>query len=222
MRELPQTASAFAFVIPAIAAVLPAGWPALAQSKGDRDLGEYISSQCVTCHQLSGQSDGIPSIARWPQESFKPDLVNLIPAQMADRIARNAVPTNQKGFRPIDSTSMRSAVDLDILVIGDACIPGDMPKFGFASNSQAKVAAMMIRGGLVQSRTFPACYANTCWSLIAADGCVKFGGRYEAAEGKIKEVEGFISKTSEPPELRKQTLEENFGWYAGITSDVFG
>ena len=35
----------------------------LAQAAGDRALGEYLSSECVTCHQLSGQDQpGIPSI----------------------------------------------------------------------------------------------------------------------------------------------------------------
>ena len=32
------------------------------RAAGDRELGEYLSSECVTCHQLSGQFDGIPSI----------------------------------------------------------------------------------------------------------------------------------------------------------------
>lgn len=33
-----------------------------AAAAGDRELGEYLSSECVTCHQLSGRFDGIPSI----------------------------------------------------------------------------------------------------------------------------------------------------------------
>jgi cytochrome c553 len=33
-----------------------------AQAGGDRELGEYLSSECVTCHQLSGHFAGIPSI----------------------------------------------------------------------------------------------------------------------------------------------------------------
>ncbi|KAA5596230.1 c-type cytochrome [Blastochloris sulfoviridis] len=37
---------------------------------GDRELGEYLSSECVTCHQLSGRYDGIPSIVGWPPDSF--------------------------------------------------------------------------------------------------------------------------------------------------------
>lgn len=36
----------------------------------DRALGEYLSSECVTCHQLSGQFDGIRSIVGWPESMF--------------------------------------------------------------------------------------------------------------------------------------------------------
>jgi cytochrome c553 len=37
---------------------------------GDRALGEYLSSECVTCHQLSGRHQGIPPIVGWPEQSF--------------------------------------------------------------------------------------------------------------------------------------------------------
>ena len=47
---------------------------------------------------------------------------------------------------------MKSANDPNIYVVGDACIAGDMPKSAFSANSQAKVAAMTIRGELDQSR----------------------------------------------------------------------
>ena len=153
---------------------------------------------------------------------YKADLINVIPAQMAGRIARDADLANKSGFCPIDPANMRSTIDANIYVVGDACIPGDMPKSGFSANSQAKVAAMMIRGELVKARTFPARYTNTCWSLIETDDTVKVGGRYEAKDGKIFAVETFISKTGESPELRRQTQQENMGWYAGITADVFG
>ena len=41
-----------------------------AEAQGDRALGEYLSSECVTCHQLSGRSQGIPPIVGWPEKSF--------------------------------------------------------------------------------------------------------------------------------------------------------
>jgi cytochrome c553 len=37
---------------------------------GDRALGEYLSSECVTCHQLSGGYQGIPPIVGWPAATF--------------------------------------------------------------------------------------------------------------------------------------------------------
>lgn len=36
----------------------------------EREFGEYLSSQCVTCHQRSGKARGIPSIIGWDRESF--------------------------------------------------------------------------------------------------------------------------------------------------------
>jgi sulfide dehydrogenase [flavocytochrome c] flavoprotein chain len=148
-------------------------------------------------------------------------LVNVIPAQMAGKIARDAGLANESGFCPIDPASMQSAKDTNIYVVGDACIPGDMPKSAFSANSQAKVAAMMVRGELAKSQTFPARYTNTCWSLIETDDTVKIGGRYEPKDGKIAAVETFVSKTGETPQVRKETQAENVGWYAGITADMF-
>jgi cytochrome c553 len=37
---------------------------------GDRALGQHLSSECVTCHQLTGRFDGIPPIVGWPEQSF--------------------------------------------------------------------------------------------------------------------------------------------------------
>ena len=37
---------------------------------GDIDYGEYLSSECTTCHHSRGLDEGIPSITGWPVESF--------------------------------------------------------------------------------------------------------------------------------------------------------
>jgi len=56
---------------PAAALAAIAAVPAtLSHASGDRALGQYLSSECVTCHQLSGRFDGIPPIVGWPEESF--------------------------------------------------------------------------------------------------------------------------------------------------------
>jgi len=154
--------------------------------------------------------------------THKAALVNVIPAQMAGRIARDAGLADPSGFCPIEPETMKSKMDGNVFVVGDACIPGDMPKSAFSANSQAKVAAMTIRGELTDARRFPARYSNTCWSLIAPDDDVKVGGTYEPGDGKIKQATTFVSQKGEAAEIRKQNYRESVDWYAAITADVFG
>lgn len=150
----------------------------------------------------------------------KVDVCNVIPAQKAGRIADMAGVT-MGNWAPVNAADMSSTVDADVYVLGDSADQGDMPKSGFAANSQAKVCAMAIRGELTGSRVFPAKFTNTCWSLIAADDGVKVGATYEATEERIAKVDGFISETGEDAATRKATYEESVGWYSGITTDMF-
>lgn len=147
---------------------------------------------------------------------------NVIPGQMAGKIAQIAGVTDDKGWAPVHADSMKSKADENIYVLGDSSAQGDMPKSGFSANSQAKVAANVIRGELTGSRIFPAKYSNTCWSLIAPEDGVKVGASYEPTPEKIASVDNFVSQTGEDAALRKATYEESLGWYAGITADMFG
>ncbi|MCA0907412.1 NAD(P)/FAD-dependent oxidoreductase [Ruegeria marisrubri] len=154
-------------------------------------------------------------------EETKVDVCNVIPAMKAGRIAEMAGVT-EGNWAPVNAADMSSKADPDIYVLGDASQQGDMPKSGFSANSQAKVCANAVRGALTGSKVFPAKFSNTCWSLIDTDDGVKVGATYEATPEKIAKVDGFISQTGEDADLRKATYEESLGWYAGITSDMFG
>ncbi|MCX7566134.1 c-type cytochrome [Sulfitobacter sp. F26169L] len=44
--------------------------PAILALKGDPEYGEYLASECQTCHQSSGANDGIPGVSGWPEEDF--------------------------------------------------------------------------------------------------------------------------------------------------------
>lgn len=155
-------------------------------------------------------------------EVTKVDCCNVIPGQIAGQIAAIAGVTDDKGWAPVDPFSMRSKTDENVFVLGDSSAQGDMPKSGFAANSQAKVASMTIRSELTGSQAFPAKYTNTCWSLLAPEDGVKVGASYEPTAEKIASADSFVSATGEDAALRKATYEESLGWYAGITADMFG
>ena len=154
-------------------------------------------------------------------EAVKVDVCNVIPAMKAGRICQIAGMT-EGNWAPVTGHTMQSRMDENIYVLGDATSQGDMPKSGYSANSQAKVAAMAVRAALTGSRMFPAKFSNTCWSMVGTDDGVKVGASYEATDEKIAKVSGFISKPGENAALRKATFEESLGWYAGITTDMFG
>lgn len=50
---------------------LTAGFALDNAAAGDRELGQFLSSECVTCHRSSGQNaQGIPKINGWPEDQF--------------------------------------------------------------------------------------------------------------------------------------------------------
>jgi cytochrome c len=44
--------------------------PAILALEGDPEYGEYLASECQTCHQASGADSGIPGVSGWPTEDF--------------------------------------------------------------------------------------------------------------------------------------------------------
>lgn len=55
----------------ALAILLLAGPSHPATAAGDRELGQYLSSECVTCHKTAGRVEGgVPAITGWPEDQF--------------------------------------------------------------------------------------------------------------------------------------------------------
>ncbi len=44
--------------------------PAILAIQGDPEYGEYLASECQTCHRVDGTDAGIPAINGWPIEDF--------------------------------------------------------------------------------------------------------------------------------------------------------
>lgn len=62
-RDIPEAA-------PTAATRDPEVDPAVLTIVGDPEYGEYLSGECITCHQASGSDEGIPSITGWPVVDF--------------------------------------------------------------------------------------------------------------------------------------------------------
>jgi NADPH-dependent 2,4-dienoyl-CoA reductase/sulfur reductase-like enzyme len=195
---------------------------ALFQEGWERHFPGMVEWQDPSMHGGIGAVDAATMTVETDLAEYQADLINVIPPQAAGRIATDAGLANETGYCPILPENMRSAIDANITVLGDATIAGDMPKSAFSANSQAKVAANAIRAELTGSTAFPARYANTCWSLITTDDAVKVGGAYGPQEGRIAATETFVSQVGEDAATRARTQEENMGWYAGIVADIFG
>jgi sulfide dehydrogenase [flavocytochrome c] flavoprotein chain len=148
-------------------------------------------------------------------------LVNVIPAQSAGAIARNAGLSNETGYCPIDPESMQSLNDPNIYVIGDACIGGDMPKSAFAANCQAKVAAAALHDELLGFKATAPNFESICWSTIDDGNAIKVTGSYQARGGKIVSAQSSVSQFGDSANLREANQAEKLRWYDEITADMF-
>lgn len=154
-------------------------------------------------------------------EAIKADVASVIPPQRAGEIAVTSGLTDSGDWAPVDSATMRSLVDPNVFVVGDAARATPLPKSGYAANSAARVAANAIRADLDDTPLFPARYANTCWSFVDDQNVIKIGANYQVDNGEIRPTSRFTSQIGETEEVRfNNTLEVN-AWYSAIAADMF-
>ena len=158
-------------------------------------------------------------------DKHKGDVVNFIPPQKAGAIAHTAGLVNNDGWCPVDQRSFESTVHPRIYIIGDAAIAGEMPKSGFAANSQGKVCAAAIVSALSGTSMPEPSYVNTCYSLVAPDYGISVAAvyRYDKEKG-IYAIEGSggVSPMDGDADYREAEARYAAGWYDSITLDTFG
>jgi len=154
--------------------------------------------------------------------SFEAAVANVIPAQTAGHLARQAGLTDESGWCPVDPVIFESTRLADIHLVGDAIIGGDMPKSAFSANSQAKACAVAVAALLTGSPRFPPHLFNSCYTFLAPDDAFTNAINFVPDGDKIKTVNSFISKVGESAETRRRTAHQAVDWYAAFTRDVFG
>ena len=157
-------------------------------------------------------------------ERVRGDVVNIIPPQRAGRIAVLSGLAEEDGWCPVDAYTMESRMVPGIHLAGDAIIPGNIPKSGFAANSQAKAcAAAMI--ALLNDRPPPEpVFANTCYSMLAPDYGISIAGLYRATVNGIVAVSGAGGESPLRADAAFRAAEARYaqGWYNSMTAEMFG
>ena len=156
-------------------------------------------------------------------DEIKADVLNVIPAQKAGKIAQAAGLTNDKGWCPIDLGTFESSIHKGIHVIGDASIATGMPKSGYAANSQAKVCAAAVVAMLAGQEPGTPSYINTCYSIAGKDYAFSVAAVYRLAEdrSKITAASAGLTPSDASPEHLAREVQYAYSWYENITSDIF-
>ncbi len=157
-------------------------------------------------------------------ESYKGDVINIIPAQKAGDIAQAAGLTDDSGWCPVDPKTFESTLHPGVHVVGDASIASPMPKSGYAANSEAKVCAAAVVDLLNGREPGQPSYVNTCYSIVGEEHGISVAAVYRYADGKIVAVEGAggLTPADASAEMLKREVSFAHSWFNNITHDVFG
>lgn len=153
--------------------------------------------------------------------TFEVDAASIVPAQWANGIARSADLVDETGWCPVATSRMQSLRNDRIHVIGDAARAAAMPKSAESAANQARLAGAAIVETLLDREVDRTRIANSCWSLIAKDDCVKIGGTYAPVDQSFLQTSSFISTVDEHPTVRMTNFRESVGWYRHITGQMF-
>ncbi len=157
-------------------------------------------------------------------ESFKADVINIIPAQKAGKVAFLAGLTDDRGWCPVDGRTFESAMHRDIHVIGDSCTAPPLPKAGYLTTTEAKVCASAIVALFNEGRQPRPSWINSCYSIIAPGDAVSAVMIYTYKNARIMKVPGAGGLTPREFDAGMRAREEQYAysWFRNITADVFG
>jgi sulfide dehydrogenase [flavocytochrome c] flavoprotein subunit len=161
-------------------------------------------------------------------DTVKADVLNIIPAQKAGKLAADNGLTAESGWCPVDPRTFESSLHKDIYVIGDSCIAGAMPKSAYSANSQAKTAAAAIVTSLRSMEMPEPSHINTCYSLVGRNYGISVAAVYQVGKDDkdkpaivaVKDSGGVSAKDADDG-VRSAEAAYAQGWYKNITQEMF-
>lgn len=154
-------------------------------------------------------------------DTVKADVLNILPAQMAGGIARQAgLITANNRWCGIDWRTMESVAQKNIHVLGDSTLSAAaMPKSGHMTTQHAKIAAAAIVSLMSgEQPADPMQIANTCYSFVDAKNAVHVASvhAYDAKDKTFKTVAGSGGLSTAASEIEAEYAME---WAKNIWAD---
>ena len=157
-------------------------------------------------------------------DSFKGDVLNVLPPQKAAGIAAKAgVITANNRWCGVNWLTMQSTANPDIHVLGDATLSAPlMPKSGSMANQHAKVCAAgvvaLMTGQPVNQAPM---MTNTCYSYVSDKDAVHVASvhAYDAKDKTLKTVPGSGGLSTAASELEGMYA---MVWARNIWADMLG
>lgn len=204
------------------------GWKDLYGYGTDNSMIQWVSAE-----QTDNGIESVDAASRTVTTKFgdkhKADVLNVIPAQKAGKIAFTAGLTGDGDWCPVDKMTFESKIHKNIHVIGDASIATKMPKSGYSANSQGKVCAAAVVAMLNGLEPGTPSYVNTCYSIVGKDYGISVAAVYRLAKDDkggqvIAGVKGAggLTPMDASAEHRRREVEYAHSWFTNITQDTFG
>ncbi len=200
------------------------GWERLYGYKSDNSMIEWQGTPEGSDDNVLQSVDAATKTVTTGFSEVKADVLNVIPAQKAGKIAFAAGLVNDKGWCPVDLKTFESTIHPGIHVIGDASVATGMPKSGYAANSQAKVTAAAVVSMLNGHEVGTPSYVNTCYSIVGHEYGISVAAVYRLNESgtKITSVSGGLTPGDASDETLKREASYAHSWFTNITNDIFG
>jgi len=157
--------------------------------------------------------------------TFKGDVVNIIPPQMAGAIAFEAGLV-EDDWVPVNKATFESLVAPGVHVLGDASVAASMPKSASSANSQGKAAAAgALALALGEDPSTPH-LANACYSIAGPEHGFSVAAvyAYDDFENALKPVEGAggVSPIDAGADSRRREYFYAHSWFDNIKADIWG
>ncbi|MBL8539961.1 MAG: FAD-dependent oxidoreductase [Betaproteobacteria bacterium] len=155
-------------------------------------------------------------------DTFRGDVVNVIPSQRAGSIAvRTKLVTANNRWCGVNWQTMESAAVAGVHVLGDATLAAQaMPKSASMANNHAKIAASAIVAQLTGSPVNPSpVISNTCYSWVSATEAVHITAvyRFDPVKKTLLPVEGAGGLSAKPSAQEKDYGDD---WAVNIWADT--